>query len=81
MAQLRVMSGRGDKSIVWDPAKIDDDPEAAAAVLAAERIFAEAMARGATAFKVEPGKPAERIEEFDSKADQMTVIVPRIVGG
>ena len=81
MAQLRIMSSRGDKTVTWDAEKIDlGDPEAVAAVREAERIFNEERARGATAFKVEPGKPAERLDNFDKTAEQ-TVIVPRIAGG
>ena len=81
MAQLRIMSSRGDKTVTWDAEKIDlGDPEAVAAVREAERIFNEERARGATAFKVEPGKPAERLDNFEKTAEQ-TVIVPRIAGG
>jgi len=81
MAQLRIMSSRGDKTVTWDAEKIDlGDPEAVAAVREAERIFNEERARGATAFKVEPGKPAERLDNFDKTVEQ-TVIVPRIAGG
>jgi hypothetical protein len=46
----------------------------------AERIFEEERKKGATAFKVESGKPVERIEKFDRTAEQI-VIVPRVVGG
>lgn len=81
MAQLRVMSSRGDKTVTWDPEQVETaDSDALAAVREAERIFNEERARGATAFKVEPGKPAERLDYFDEKAEQ-TVIVPRIAGG
>ena len=81
MAQLRIMSSRGDKTVTWDAEKVDlGDPEAVAAVREAERIFNEERARGATAFKVEPGKPAERLDNFDKTVEQ-TVIVPRIAGG
>ena len=57
-----------------------NDPEAVAAIREAERIFNEERLRGATAFKVEPGKPVERLEKFDRTAEQV-VIVPRVVGG
>lgn len=81
MAQLRIMSSRGDKTLTWEVDKVElGDPEAVAAVREAERIFSEERARGATAFKVEPGKPAERLDNFDKTAEQ-TVIVPRIAGG
>ena len=52
----------------------------AAAVREAERIFQEQQARGATAFRVAPDKPAERIDEFDPRADEI-IMVPRVAGG
>ena len=81
MGMLRVMSRRGDDRIVWNNDKAEThDAEAIAAVREAERIFTQERAKGATAFKVEPGKPVERIEQFDRTAEQI-VIVPRVVGG
>lgn len=81
MGMLRVMSRRGDDRIMWNLEKIEaNDPEAVAAIREAERIFTEERKRGATAFKVESGKPVERIEKFDRTAEQI-VIVPRVVGG
>ena len=81
MGKLRIMSRRGDTVIEWDEKKVaEGDPEARAAVKEAERIFAEERARGSTAFKVEPGRTARRLEDFDDTADQI-VIVPRVAGG
>lgn len=81
MGMLRVMSRRGDDRLTWDQQKAQvGDPEALAAVREAERIFAQERAKGATAFKLEPGKPAQRIETFDETAEQI-VLVPRVVGG
>ena len=81
MGMLRIMSRRGDDRIVWDPKKVKaNDPEAVAAVREAERIFNETRARGATAFRVEPGKTVERMDTFDRTAEQI-VIIPRVVGG
>lgn len=78
---LRVMSRRGDDRVTWDKQKVSaGDPEAIAAVREAERIFAQERAKGATAFRITPGKPAERIERFDRTAEQI-VLVPRVVGG
>ncbi len=78
---LRVMSRRGDDRVTWDEQKVlAGDPEATAAIREAERIFAQERAKGATAFKVETGKPAERIEQFDRTAEQI-IMVPRVVGG
>jgi len=81
MGVLRVLSKRGDDRLTWDEQKFQmNDPEAIAAVREAERIFAETRARGATAFRVEPGKPTQRIDQFDPTAQQI-LIVPRVVGG
>ena len=81
MGMLRVMSRRGDDRVTWDEQKVQaGDPEATAAVREAERIFAQERAKGATAFRVEPGKPTQRIEQFDRTAEQI-ILVPRVVGG
>ncbi len=81
MGMLRVMSRRGDERIVWDSRRAETgDIEAAAAVREAERIFNAERARGATAFKVEAGKPVERVEQFDRTIEQI-VLVPRVIGG
>ena len=81
MGMLRVMSRRGDDRVTWDEQKrLTGDPEAIAAIREAERIFALERAKGATAFRVEPGKPVQRIEHFDATAEQI-VLVPRVVGG
>ncbi len=81
MGMLRMMSRRGDDRLTWDQQKATlGDPEALAAIREAERIFEQERARGATAFKVEPGKPVQRIETFDETAEQI-VLVPRVVGG
>lgn len=81
MGMLRVMSRRGDDRVTWDEQKVQTgDPEASAAVREAERIFSQERAKGATAFRIVPGKPIERIEQFDATAEQI-VMVPRVVGG
>lgn len=81
MAILRVLTSHGDRTVTWDGEKVESgDPEAAAAVKEAERIFQEQLERGSAAFTVAPGKPAERITTFDPKAEQI-IIVPRIAGG
>ncbi len=54
--------------------------DARAAVAEAQRIFEEARARGATAFKVEAGQPAQRLDRFDPRAEEV-VVVPRVAGG
>ena len=78
---LRVMSRRGDDRITWEEQKVQaGDPEAVAAVREAERIFAQERSKGATAFRIDPGKPIQRIDQFDATAEQI-VMVPRVVGG
>jgi hypothetical protein len=78
---LRVMSRRGDDRVTWDEQKVlAGDSEATAAIREAERIFSQERAKGATAFRVETGKPIQRIEQFDGTAEQI-VMVPRVVGG
>jgi len=78
---LRVMSRRGDDRVSWDDGKVQiGDPEAMAAIREAERIFAQERTKGATAFRITPGKPIERIDQFDATAEQI-VMVPRVVGG
>ncbi|GER88359.1 hypothetical protein KDW_25210 [Dictyobacter vulcani] len=81
MGMLRVMSRRGDDRIIWDTQQVEaQNPDAVAAIREAERIFTDERKKGATAFKVEPGKTVERIDKFDRTAEQI-VLVPRVVGG
>ncbi len=81
MGMLRVISIRGDDRVQWNEQDAQaGDAEAIAAIREAERIFAQERARGATAFRVETGKPAQRIEQFDPLAEQI-ILVPRVVGG
>ena len=81
MARLRVLTSQGDKTVTWEEEKVETgDPEAVAAIAEAERLFREELQRGAAAFKVEAGKTAERIDQFDRTAEQI-IVVPRIAGG
>lgn len=81
MGMLRVLSRRGDDRVVWDLEQAEvGELDAIAAVEEAERIFAAERERGATAFKVEPGKAPIRIDVFDKTSEQI-VMVPRVVGG
>jgi hypothetical protein len=81
MGVLRVLSHRGDDRFTWEQNAVEvGDLDAIAAVREAERIFAEHRAKGATAVKVMPGKPAERIDRFDPEAQEI-VMIPRVVGG
>ena len=81
MAVLRILSKQGDTKYEWDVARAQQgDAEELAAIQEAERIFAQQRARGATAFKVWPGRSAERLDSFDPEAEHV-VIVPRVAGG
>lgn len=81
MGMLRVLSRHGDDRYTWDETAVEiGDPEAVAAIREVERIFKEERARGATAVRIAPDKPAERIDEFDPTAKQI-LMVPRVVGG
>ena len=81
MGMLRVISSRGDDRVQWNEQDaLSGDTEAIAAIREAERIFAHERARGATAYRVEAGKPVERLEQFDPQASQM-ILVPRVAGG
>ena len=81
MGVLRVLSHHGDDRYTWEPNAVETgDREAIAAIAEAERIFAEQRAKGATAVKVMPGKPAERLNRFDPDAQEI-VMIPRVVGG
>jgi hypothetical protein len=81
MARLRILNGTGDKSISWNPVELErGDAEAQAAVREAERIFHDARAQGAVAFRAQPGLPAERIDTFDYNAEE-TLLIPPMVGG
>jgi hypothetical protein len=81
MGMIRVISRRGDDHQFWNEQDaLAGDAEAIAALKEAERIFAQERARGARAFRVEPGKSVEQLEQFDQQASQI-VMVPRVVGG
>lgn len=75
MGKLRILSSRGDTTVVWDEKEGAED-----AVREAERIFNQQHASGSTAFRVQGNEPAERIDSFDPEAEQI-VIVPRLAGG
>jgi hypothetical protein len=81
MGMIRIISRRGDDCQFWNEQDaLAGDIEAMAALREAERIFAQERARGAKAFRVEPGKPVELLEQFDAQAPQI-VMIPRVVGG
>ena len=81
MGVLRVISKHGDDRVHWNEQGAQaGDAEAMTAIREAERIFAHERARGATAFRVAAGRPAERIEQFDPQAKQI-ILVPWVIGG
>lgn len=81
MGMLRVISKRGDDRVHWaEQDALACDAEALSAIREAERIFARERARGATAYRLEAGKPVERLEQFDPQASQI-IMVPRVAGG
>jgi hypothetical protein len=81
MGMLRIMSRRGDDTVMWDSTRVAmGDEEAIAAVHEAERIFEQQRSRGATAFSVGTGQTPVRLEQFDSAAEQI-ILLPKVVGG
>ncbi len=81
MARIRVLDQSGDTTTEWDT-KLGEttDQEALRAIREAERIFEQQRSRGATAFKMEAGKPPVKLETFDRTAEEI-VMVPRLAGG
>ena len=81
MPTFRVLNQNGDERISWSAEGLErGDADARAAVREAERIFARERSRGATAFRVMPGRQAERIDVLDLAADE-TVVIPPMAGG
>ncbi len=85
VGMLRVMSKRGDDRFTWPDLEHKSaleklEQEQRRALEEAERIFAEERKKGATAFLIQEGKAAQRIEEFDPSAKEI-IMIPRVVGG
>src|SRR3989442_5197673 len=77
VGMLRVMSRRGDDRVTWDEQSVQaGDSEATAAVREAEPIFEQERAKGATAFRIDPGKPAQHIQEFYPTTHQNVLVPP-----
>ena len=73
MGMVRVISKHGDDRVQWNEQDAQvGGAEAMAGIREAERIFAQERARGATAFRVEAGKPTERIELFDPRPSRLS---------
>jgi len=82
MASLSVLNASGDTNVSWDEqAYAVGDAEAIAAVAEAERLFAEARAAGAEAFRVRDGALAERVVKLEPHAAEYVLVVPHMVGG
>jgi hypothetical protein len=80
MGMLRVISKLGDDSLQWNEQDaLAGDAEANASISEAKHIFAQERARGTTTFRIEEGRPAERLEQFDPQAGQM-ILVQQVVG-
>ena len=80
MGTLHLLCREGDRTITWDAdAATAADPEAAAAVEAAEAIFNLEHKRGSLALLIEEGL-AKRLDAFDPRASRI-VVLPRVVGG
>jgi hypothetical protein len=75
MGLLRVISKRGDDRLNWNEQDaFASDAEALVAMREAECIFACERARRATAYRLEAGKPVERLEQFDTQATQIIIL-------
>jgi 4-hydroxyphenylpyruvate dioxygenase-like putative hemolysin len=82
MASLTILNASGDTTIEWNEAQYAaGDPAAAAAVAEAERLFAEARAAGAEAFRVRTGELAQRVTTLEPATGEDVMIIPRMVGG
>src|SRR6266851_1725669 len=76
MASLTILNASGDTTIRWDESAFAaDDPAAALAVAEAERLFAEARAAGAEAFRVRSGQLARRVTVLEPASTEDVVIV------
>jgi hypothetical protein len=81
MGMVRAIWETGDDRVQWNEQDAQaGDALAMAALREAERIFTRERARGAKAFRVAPGKSAERREQCDPQAEQI-ILVPLVIGG
>jgi len=75
------LTENGDHRITWSTERLElGEPEAEAAVCEAERLAAAERGRGASAFRVRAGAPAERTDRFDRLTDDV-VLIPPMTGG
>lgn len=81
MGVLRALTHEGDSRVAWSlAAAAAGDPEAAAAIREAERIFDERRADGCSAYVMENGRAKRRIAVFDSTA-AFILLLPPVIGG
>lgn len=74
MGELRVMGGRGDTRLMWDPTRPDE-------VAAAKKTFDELTKKKYLAYKVKKkGEPGEMIRAFDPEAGKI-ILAPPMQGG
>jgi hypothetical protein len=72
--ELRVMGGKGDTKIIWNPDNTDE-------VANARRSFDDMTGKGFRAFAVaRAGAKGDRVHEFDPEAEKL-IIVPPMAGG
>lgn len=72
--QMRIMGGRGDTRLIWDPKNKDE-------VKSAQRTFDELAGKGYRAYGVtEEGKKGELIEKFDKNLTKIIMARP-MAGG
>lgn len=74
MGQLKIMDGRGDTRVMWDPSRPDE-------VNAARKTFDELRAKRYNAYRVnKKGEPGDIIREFDPEAGKI-ILAPPMAGG
>lgn len=74
MGQLKIMDGRGDTRVMWDPSRPDE-------VKAAKKTFDELRAKRYNAYSVaKKGEKGEMIREFDPEAGKI-ILAPPMAGG
>jgi hypothetical protein len=74
MGELRVVDGRGDTKLMWDPSRPDE-------VSAARKLFDELKKKGHNAYAVKKkGEPGEKITTFDPAMGKI-IMAPAMSGG
>jgi len=83
MARLFYLNSRGHTEVVWDATLVEaGDREALAAVTEAERLLAEALGDGYTAFAVHAGAVRRRVATLGTLLpDEDVMLIPPVAGG